>query len=69
MRHMFDRVRSMLKQYKNISNGRFDYRIYYPQNLDNIEGTVNDDNLATDLFSKKEKYPLNDFKKILDNLI
>lgn len=37
MRHMFDRVRSMLKQYKNISNGRFDYRIYYPQNLDNIE--------------------------------
>ena len=39
------------------------------KNLENIEGTVNEDNLTADLSSKKEKYPLNDFKKILDNLI
>ena len=39
------------------------------KNLGNIEGTVNEDNLTADLSSKKEKYPLNDFKKILDNLI
>ncbi len=37
MRHMFDRVRTMLKQYKSVSNGRFDYRVYHPENLDNIE--------------------------------
>ena len=37
MRHMFDRVRSLLKQYKTQSNGRFDFRIYNPKNLDNIE--------------------------------
>ena len=39
------------------------------KNLENIEGTVNEGNLTADLSSKKEKYPLNDFKKILDNLI
>ena len=49
--------------------GLIDKTNKFLKNLDNIEGTVNDDNLATDLFSKKEKYPLNDFKKILDNLI
>ncbi len=37
MRQMFDRVRLLLEQYKNSSNRRFDYRIYHPQNLDNIE--------------------------------
>lgn len=37
MREMFDRVRTLLQQYKNISNGRFDYRIYHPKSLDNTE--------------------------------
>ena len=37
MRQMFDRVRSLLLQYKNISGGKFDFRVYHPQNLDNIE--------------------------------
>ena len=37
MRQMFDRVRSLLKQYKSQSNGRFDFRVYHPQNLDNLE--------------------------------
>ncbi len=37
MRQMFDRVRKLLSQYKNQSNGRFDFKIYNPQNLDNIE--------------------------------
>ncbi len=37
MRQMFDKIRQLLAQYKNNSNGRFDYRIYHPQSLDNIE--------------------------------
>ncbi len=37
MRQMFDRIRNLLVQYKNQSNGRFNYKIYYPENLDNIE--------------------------------
>ncbi|MBQ2810630.1 MAG: Gldg family protein, partial [Alphaproteobacteria bacterium] len=37
LRQMFDRVRSLLKQYKAKSNGRFDFRIYHPQSLDDIE--------------------------------
>lgn len=37
MRQMFDKIRLLLNQYKNSSNGNFDYRIYHPQNLDNNE--------------------------------
>ena len=37
MRQMFDKVRLLLEQYKNNSNGRFDYRIYHPQSLDDVE--------------------------------
>lgn len=37
LRQLFDKMRLLLQQYKNASNGRFDYRIYYPQNLDNNE--------------------------------
>lgn len=37
MRQMFDRVRGMLAQYKSVSDGKFDFRIYHPENLDNIE--------------------------------
>lgn len=37
MRQMFDKIRLLLEQYKTNANGRFDYRIYHPQNLDNIE--------------------------------
>lgn len=37
MRQMFDKIRQLLAQYKNRSNGKFDYRIYHPQSLDNIE--------------------------------
>lgn len=37
MRQMFDKIRQLLAQYKNRSNGNFDYRIYHPQSLDNIE--------------------------------
>lgn len=37
LRQLFDKTRLLLQQYKNASNGRFDYRIYYPQNLDNNE--------------------------------
>ncbi len=37
MRQMFDRVRSLLAQYKRHSNNRFDYKIYHPQALDDIE--------------------------------
>ena len=39
------------------------------KNLDNIQGTVNDDNLNVDLTPIKEKAPLFDIKKALDNLI
>ena len=49
--------------------GLIDKTNRFLKNLDSVEGTVNDDNLATDLLSKKEKYPLNDFKEILDKLI
>ena len=49
--------------------GLIDATNEFLKNLENIEGTVNEDNLTVDLSSKKEKYPLNDFKKILDNLI
>ncbi len=36
-RQMFDRVKMLLSHYKTASNGKFDYRIYHPQNLDEIE--------------------------------
>ena len=39
------------------------------RNLNENSGIVNDDNLSTDLYVKKEKYPVNDLKKILNNLI
>ena len=45
MRQMFDRVRGILAQYKSVSNGRFDYRIYHPENLDNIEDRAISDGL------------------------
>lgn len=37
LRQMFDRVKMLLQNYKNVSNGKFDFRIYHPQNLDSIE--------------------------------
>ncbi|MBQ8870051.1 MAG: Gldg family protein [Alphaproteobacteria bacterium] len=37
MRQMFNRVRSLLIQYKANSNGRFDFKIYHPESLDNVE--------------------------------
>ena len=37
LRQMFDRVKMLLQNYKNVSNGKFDFRIYHPENLDNIE--------------------------------
>lgn len=37
MRQMFDRTRILLEQYKNASKGKFDYRIYHPQSMDNAE--------------------------------
>lgn len=37
LRRLFDKTRQLLAQYKNISNGKLDYRIYYPQSLDNNE--------------------------------
>ncbi len=42
---------------------------YFLKNLDKINFTVNGGNLGADLDSKKEKFPLSDFSKILDNLI
>ncbi len=39
------------------------------RNLDKNSGIVNDDNLNTDLHIKKEKYPVNDLKRILNKLI
>ena len=39
------------------------------RNLEKIKGTVNEDNLSADLFVKKEKMPVFDVKKTLDNLI
>ena len=38
-------------------------------NLENIKGTINDDDLSADLFVKKEKMPVFDVKNLLDNLI
>ncbi len=38
------------------------------KNLDRISGTVNEDNLSTDLKRKHEKYPVYDLEKILSNL-
>ena len=37
LRQMFDRVKMLLEHYKQASNGKFDFHIYHPQNLDNIE--------------------------------
>ena len=37
IREQFDRVRLLLKQYKNISKGKFDYKIYYPKFLSTEE--------------------------------
>lgn len=39
------------------------------RNLDNIRGTVNPDNLSSDLHIKRDKYPVHNLKKILDKLI
>ena len=39
------------------------------KNLNNDTGIVNKGNLNTDLYIKKEKYPINDLKKILNKLI
>ena len=39
------------------------------RNLENIKGTVNEDKLSVDLSVKKEKMPIFDVKKLLDNLI
>ncbi len=45
MRQMFDRVRILLEQYKNASNGKFEYRIYHPQSLDDAEDRAIGDGL------------------------
>ncbi len=37
LRQMFERVKMLLEHYKQASNGKFDFHIYHPQNLDNIE--------------------------------
>ena len=39
------------------------------KDLDNSADVVNEDNLGTNLYVKKEKYPLNDFNALLDKLI
>ena len=39
------------------------------KNLNNISGTVNEDNLDTDLKRKRDKFPICDVEKILNNLI
>jgi len=36
-RVLFDQIKLMLKQYKNYSRGKFDYRIYMPEFLDKTE--------------------------------
>ncbi|MBQ7660229.1 MAG: Gldg family protein [Alphaproteobacteria bacterium] len=36
-RILFDRVRMLLQTYKDASNGKLNYRIYHPKNLDNLE--------------------------------
>lgn len=45
MRQMFDRIRILLEQYKNASKGKFDYRIYHPQSMDNAEDRALGDGL------------------------
>ena len=42
---------------------------YFLKNLEKIEGTVNENELAVDLYPKKEKCPISDVKTILDKLI
>lgn len=37
IRLMFDKIRILLRQYSGLSDGRFDYRIYNPKTLDEIE--------------------------------
>lgn len=37
IRLMFDKIRILLRQYANLSDGKFDYRIYNPKTLDEIE--------------------------------
>lgn len=37
LRQVFDRVKMLLQNYKTVSNGKFDFKIYHPENLDNIE--------------------------------
>ncbi len=37
LRQVFDRVKMLLEHYKNASRGKFDFHVYHPQNLDNIE--------------------------------
>ncbi|WP_458456107.1 DUF2112 family protein [Methanobrevibacter sp.] len=49
--------------------GLIDKTNYFLRNLENIRGTVNEDNLSVDLAVKKEKIPIPDVKKLLDNLI
>lgn len=39
------------------------------KNLNDSSGNVNDDNLTVDLKIKKDKYPIDDFKKIVNRLI
>lgn len=37
IRLIFDKIRILLRQYSGLSDGRFDYRIYNPKTLDEIE--------------------------------
>lgn len=37
IRLVFDKIRILLRQYSNLSDGKFDYRIYNPKTLDEIE--------------------------------
>ncbi len=45
LRQMFDRVKMLLENYKTASNGKFNYRIYHPQNLDDSEDKAISDGL------------------------
>ena len=42
---------------------------FFLKNLDAIDGNINNDNLSIDLTIKKEKFPIDDVKRILDKLI
>lgn len=44
---MFDKVRLLLRQYAALSGGRFAYRIYNPEPLDEIEDRAIAASLAT----------------------